>query len=236
MWNTQKEYFSSNYKCIRIDLWGHGESDYLGNEYKYSIESLSEDIIEVLNYLNIEKFIYVGLSVGGMIGTYLGINYSNRIEKLIIMDSFSGKEPLETKNLYFQMLDTIENLGYIPEPMTEIIAKMFFTPEEGEKKGQLFIELKNNLLNIKKENIKTIVALGRGIFDRVDYLENMKIIENETYFIVGDKDIPRPVEESKIMCSLVKNSKLFIVEKAGHISNIENSKDVNKYLELILND
>ncbi|MGL5349786.1 MAG: alpha/beta fold hydrolase [Cetobacterium sp.] len=230
MWQPQLEELSKYFKCISIDLWGHGESDILNEKDCYSLASLSKDIIDVAKSLNISKFNYVGLSVGAMIGTYLALNYKESINKLVLMDGYSGIEPKETQSKYFLMLNSIEELGYIPEELTNIIAPIFFTKKEVINNGELYRNFKKELLNKENIKIKTIVNLGKGIFGREDILDKMEEIKNEILFMVGDEDIPRPQEESLKMHKLVKNSKFIIIPNAGHISNLENPIFVNKQL------
>ncbi|MGX6592233.1 alpha/beta fold hydrolase [Cetobacterium ceti] len=231
MWEPQLKEFSKKYKCIGIDLWGHGKSEPLDKIENYSLEELSEDIIEITEKLNIDKFIYVGLSVGAMLGGYLGLNHGNKILKMVLMDGYSGDEPNCTKGKYFYMLDTIEKIKMIPEEMADIITPMFFSKKENEEKGTLYKTFKNELLNKKAENIDTIVALGRGIFGRENILNRLENIKVPTMFMVGEEDIPRPVYESEEMGKLVKDSKVVIIPKGGHISNLENAEFVNTKIE-----
>lgn len=49
----------------------------------------------------------------------------DKINKIIIMDSYVGEESFETKELYFSMLDAIEKAKYIPDALVEKIAPMF---------------------------------------------------------------------------------------------------------------
>jgi len=53
-------------------------------------------------------------------------------------------------------------------------------------------------------------------------------------FIAGEYDIPRPFSESEEMFNLKKDSLLFKIKDAGHISNLENIVDVNSILDKIL--
>lgn len=50
-------------------------------------------------------------------------------------------------------------------------------------------------------------------------------------FIAGEYDIPRPFSESEEMSKIKKDSLLFKIENAGHISNLENIEKVNLILE-----
>ena len=65
MWRPQIDYLKEKYRCISIDLPGHGESPNLKD-----IET--ENVIsELLSDLMIEKYTYVGLSIGGMLSVPL---------------------------------------------------------------------------------------------------------------------------------------------------------------------
>ena len=107
MWNPQIKELSKKFKCICIDLWGHGESDFLDANDSFSLNDLAADIINIADKLNINTFNYIGLSVGAMLGTYLALNYNSRVKKLILMDGYSGSESSETLKQYLALLDSI---------------------------------------------------------------------------------------------------------------------------------
>lgn len=230
MWNPQVQELSKKYQCISIDLWGHGESDPLNEDEYCSLSTLTDNIIEIADILNIDKFHYIGLSVGAMLGAYLGLNYSERIKKMILLDGYSGAESPETKYSYFEMLKMIKKLGYIPENLIDTITPMFFSTEENKNKGHLYQYFKQKLTNENTSNINTIVTLGEAIFGREDLLGDLNKIKAPTLFMVGEEDIPRPIPESQEMNNSVKGSKLVIIPKAGHISNLENPNLVTEQI------
>ena len=232
MWNPQYEYFKRNFRCIGIDLPGHGESP---EKDISSLSDLALEIKKLLEELKVKKYIYVGLSVGGMIAPHLYKHDKEKIEKIVIMDSYVGDEPINTKNLYFNMLDVIESKKAIPDELIKKIAPIFFTPTI-DKKSNLYLTFEEKLKNIPKENINMIVKLGRIIFGRENAIELLKEIKAPTYFLTGEKDIPRPYFEAELMKKQVKNSKIFKIKNAGHISNLENIKKVNKLLKKIFKE
>lgn len=235
MWRPQIDFFKNNFKCISIDLLGHGDSSNLSENIEiYSIKEISKDIIEVLDELGIEKYHYIGLSVGGMLAPYIAED--KRTQSLTIMDSYVGKEPLQAQEGYFKMLNNIKQLKSIPEPIADMIAPMFFSPETTKKKTELYLNFYNYLLNLPKERIATMVATGFGIFGRNDDLERLEKITVPTLYLSGEFDIPRPTRESKKMSNLTKNSNFKIIEGAGHISNLENPMRVNNYLKEFLSE
>lgn len=234
MWRPQIDFLKDSYHCISIDLPGHGNSENLENDKEITLKDLAENIVEFLKRLNIKEYTYIGLSVGGMLAHYIYELDKERVKKLVIMDSYAGSEPEQTKEYYFSMLDTIKKTQNIPAPLAEKIAPIFFSPETASKKTELYNKFYNNLVNIQSDRIDTIVKLGKTIFGRENSLNMLKNIKIPTYFITGEFDIPRPFYEAKEMADLVKNSGLFKVENAGHISNLENPEKVNKIFKTIL--
>ena len=63
-----KEHLKEKYRCISIDLPGHGDSSNLENIGSNEvISSISLAISELLSNLNISSYTYIGLSIGGML-------------------------------------------------------------------------------------------------------------------------------------------------------------------------
>ena len=230
MWKPQIDFLKNNFRCIALDIIGHGNSKY---EEIYSLEEMAKGIRDFIDELKIEKYIYIGLSVGGMLAPYLYNLDKDKISKLIIMDSFSGSEPKQMQQLYFSMLDTIDKMGKIPEELVNKITPIFFSPQI-DKNSELYLNFAQKLREYSEKQLKGIVKIGRIIFGRENSLDLLKNIEIPTYFLTGEYDIPRPFEEAEIMAKYVKNSKLYKIEKAGHISNLENPFETNKILADIL--
>lgn len=231
MWRPQIEELKKDFRCIAIDLPNHGESrNIVGNP---SLDKIGKDISEFLKELKIEKYSYIGLSVGGMLAPYIYNLDKDKINKIIIMDSYVGEESLETKEVYFSMLDAIEKAKYIPDVLVEKIAPMFFSPSI-DKSGVLYKTFVEKLREIQEEKIEGIVKLGRVIFGRENALNLLSEIDKPTYFLVGEYDIPRPYNESVEMATYIKDSKVMKIKNAGHISNLENIEETNKILANIL--
>lgn len=228
MWKPQLEYFKHKYRCVSIDLIGHGNGKL--NEGDIDFETLAKEVISIIRSLNIKEYIYVGLSVGGMLAPYLYDLDKKNIKKMILMDTYLGDEPLETKNLYFSMLDAIEKAQVFPETLIDKIAPIFFSPNISETNPTLIEKFKKHLRDIPTKNINTIVQMGRLIFGRKSRLDFLNNVDVPLFFITGEFDIPRPYKEAEEMNLLAKNSQVFKVDKAGHISNLENPLKVNKLL------
>ncbi|HJO94803.1 MAG TPA: alpha/beta hydrolase [Victivallales bacterium] len=84
----QIEEFSKNYRCIAIDMRGHGESEKV--QYGYKISRLSKDLYDVLEALDLNDIILMGHSMGcNVIWTYWSLFGSHRLDRLILIDEYA---------------------------------------------------------------------------------------------------------------------------------------------------
>ena len=85
MWDEQVAPFTRHFRLVRYDRRGHGKSD--APKGPYSMERLGRDVLAILDGLGIERINWCGLSLGGMVGQWLGAHAPNRIDKLILSNT-----------------------------------------------------------------------------------------------------------------------------------------------------
>ena len=75
------------YRVIRMDRRGHGQSAKPGFGYEYNVEDLLADFVGVLDALGIDRVHYVGQMLGGVLGALFAIAHPERVRSLIIVTS-----------------------------------------------------------------------------------------------------------------------------------------------------
>src|SRR5215813_7253740 len=85
MWDDQAAEFAKHFRLVRYDRRGHGQSGV--PKGPYSMERFGRDVLSILDALNIRKTNWCGLSMGGMVGQWLGANAPDRVEKLILSNT-----------------------------------------------------------------------------------------------------------------------------------------------------
>ncbi|MDX8431121.1 MAG: alpha/beta hydrolase [Candidatus Algichlamydia australiensis] len=228
MWQLQLDFLSKHFRCIATDLWDHGISDHLGEEF--SLESCAEEHWQLMQHLEVDEFAMIGLSVGGMWGTHLALQHPEAVKALVLMDTFVGSEPSVSQKRYFNLLDKLESDGRFTPEFFDLIAPMFFSPHTFQNQKELVDNFRKELLAVESERIPGIVEIGRKIFSRADLLPKLSTIEQPSLVIVGRDDLPRPPKESELMAESLPHATLQIVENAGHISNLEQIEEVNSLL------
>ena len=85
MWEPQMKALTQLFRVIRYDRRGHGKSSVPPGPY--SMERFGRDVLAILDDLNIEKAHWCGLSMGGMVGQWLGANAPERFGKIILANT-----------------------------------------------------------------------------------------------------------------------------------------------------
>ena len=85
MWDPQAVDLAPYLRVLRYDLRGHGASSVTPGDH--SIEQLGRDALALADALGFERFAFCGLSIGGMIGQWLGVHAPERLTHLILANT-----------------------------------------------------------------------------------------------------------------------------------------------------
>ena len=229
MWQPQIEALSQHFRVIVPELWGHGDSD-APPATTTNMSALVRQHLALLDALDIANCHLVGLSVGGMWGAQLALEHPERVDRLVLMDTYLGAEPEATRQKYFALLDAASAAGAFSDALLDIIVPIFF-----HAGGQTVPEIREQFrADLKASTAQTIRQsldpMGRVIFGRPDLLPQLRgLVSGRTIVICGDQDIPRPPEESNEMARLI-DCLAAQIPLAGHISSLENPQVVVDFL------
>lgn len=221
MWAPQIDALGKRHRLIIPELPGHGNDALLPSGCTTPAD-LAREAGALLDALGIDRYALVGLSVGGMWAAELALQRPAQVRSLVLMDTFLGAEPDDSRARYFAMLDLIEHLGCVPPAIAEQIVPLFFRPSIAAD-DPLRLQFQQRLLSWPRERLlASVVPLGRLIFGRPDRLAALKDLDAETTLIMsGEHDLPRPMTEARQMADLI-GCRLQAIPDAGHISTLEN--------------
>lgn len=235
MWSAQVEALSTQYRCIVPELWGHGQSGPVDPCEIYTLDQVVEDMLAFVEALAIDTFIPIGLSVGGMWAPRLAHRLPEQVEKLVIMDSDVGEEPAESQAHFLGMIGMAAQAGGFPPPLIEACLPFFFCDHSLKHKPELVETFRMSLSQWPKDNVSTVLALGKGIFTRPDFLKELEDIQCPALVMCGEEDRSRPPAEARRMAERLPNARLELIPQAGHIATVEQPETVNRLLVDFLN-
>jgi len=221
MWQPQMAVLEAAFRVLRFDTRGHGDSD--APPGAYSLEQLAADAVGLLDALKIETVHFVGLSMGGMIGQCLALDYSDRLKSLALCDT-AAIMPAETQPIWQQRIDAAGETGMAGQ--VDETLERWFRPE--------FLQLNPPEVDmIRRQILATPPAGYIGCCEairRLNYLERLAAIGLPTLIMVGEEDPGTPVAASEAMHACISGSKLVILPEARHLSNIEQAEAFNTAL------
>jgi len=221
MWNPQMKTLEPHFQVLRYDIRGHGRSE--APPGAYTLELLGEDAVALLDVLEIEKVDWIGLSMGGMIGQSVALNYPRRLKSLALCDTGAAIAP-EAQPLWQERIDAVREKGVASQ--LEPTMERWFTPS--------FLKLNPYMLGvIRKEFLATPAQGYLGCIyaiRKLNYLDRLSTIEIPTLIMVGEDDPGTPVAASEAMHQRIPDSRLVIIKSACHLSNVEQPEVFNTNL------
>ena len=94
MWDDQAAAWSKQFRVVRYDRRGHGQSG--APKGPYSMDMLGRDALAVADAAGAKTFNWCGLSMGGMVGQWMGANARDRVQKLVLSNThyyYADKQP-----------------------------------------------------------------------------------------------------------------------------------------------
>jgi 3-oxoadipate enol-lactonase len=230
MWNEQVEALKDNYRVIAYDIRGHGNSDPGIDDF--FIELFVHDLLRFMEKLRIQKSILCGLSLGGYIALNAVLKYPDRFDGLILNDTQCIADTPEIKENRCTAIIRIKEQGV--EQYADESIKKLFAPESFIKKENVIAEVKEMIINTPKQTLcNTLHALA----ERKETCSRLQEINVPVLIMVGKEDKITPIAAAQQMHEKILNSKLEIIQHAGHLSNLENPTAFNthlvKFLELV---
>lgn len=216
MWDIQAAAFAGRYRILRYDTRGHGQSSVpLGS---YSIGQLGKDVLALLDFLKLDHVHFCGLSMGGQIGQWLGLNAPARLGKLILCNTGAKIGNEEGWNA---RIATVKAKG-MKEVAPAVVAR-WFTPAYHQKDPETVAATLRNLEATNPEGYAGCCAAVRDFNAR----SSVSQIRVPTLVITGAHDPATPPAEGRFLAENIPGA-CYAELNAAHLSNIEDRDRFNQ--------
>lgn len=211
MWEPQMPALTKLFRVIRYDRRGHGKSQ-VGST-PYSMERFGKDVLAILDDLNIEKTHWCGLSMGGMVGQWLGANAPQRFERMVLSNtSCYYPDPTNWNN----RIKAVKEGGLAA--IADGVMTGWFTADFREREPEVVARMKAML---QATPVEGYLACCEAL-SKLDQREILPKIKARTLVIAGRNDPATPVEAGEFIRGRIPGASMTILD-AAHISNIEQS-------------
>lgn len=212
MWDAQIPAFAKEFRVLRFDTRGHGAS--LVTEGPYNIEQLGRDVLALLDALDIQKFSFCGLSMGGLIGQWLGINAGARLEKLVLCNTGAK---IGSDEVWNTRIDTVLAGGQqAMRDLRDASIGRWFTAEFAAAQPGKVEPIVGMLAQTSPQGYAANCAAVRD----ADYREQIAAITAPTLVVCGSHDAVTTPEHGRFMQERIPGAEL-VEFHAAHLSNVE---------------
>jgi 3-oxoadipate enol-lactonase len=212
MWDAQVAAFTEHFQVLRYDTRGHGGS--LVSEGPYTIAQLGQDVLALLDALDLDRVHFCGLSMGGLIGQWLGIHAGARLHKLVVCNTAAK---IAGPDVWNPRIETVLRDG--PAAMVALrdasIAR-WFTPEFAAAHADQAQRITDMLAATSPEGYAANCAAVRD----ADFREQLSAIEVPLLVIAGTEDPVTPPAGGHFIQAQVQGAE-YTGLHAAHLSNVE---------------
>jgi len=218
-WLLQLPAFAPYFKCIPLDLRGHGATDKPAG--RYSIALFAADVAQLLGRLALPPAHVLGLSPGGLVAQQLAMDHAAVVRSLTLINTFPGfwPPPRELFSVLLLRLGTILRPKDMQQAATTVADDLFSDPRLALLRDWTIRRLAANDADAYRRASLAVVRFWPG--RRLDQVKLPALI------IAGEADrvVPR-VYQSRLRARL-PHAEFVVVANSGHASNLDQPDVVN---------
>lgn len=214
MWDALLPALTEHFRVLRYDMRGHGNSGAPGGDY--SIDRLGRDVIELLDALGVRRAHFLGLSLGGFVGQWLGVHAPERIDRLILSNTASYLGPAADFDARIAALREAPDMA---ESARTFLANWF---------PARMLQMPDPTVDAFRAMVMSTPPQGlAGAFAAVrdaDLRRTVTLIPRPTLVIVGRDDTVTRASDGEQLAASVPGARLVLMP-AVHLPNVEQPLD-----------
>lgn len=208
-------------KLIIPDIIGHGASESPEDVNRYTIESVAQDLILLLDQLEIDQIDLLGYSMGGRLALTIAILYPERVRKLILVSASPGLKTNEERKLrrmkdeelanfindrgivsfvdYWEAIPLFSTMSSLPYSIKELIREQ---------------RLSNNAQGLRN----SLIGMGTG--SQPSWWDKLDGLVCEVLLLTGEKD-EKFCKIAETMLEYMRNASWIVINNGGHAIHVE---------------
>ncbi|MGD8895834.1 MAG: alpha/beta fold hydrolase [Acidobacteriota bacterium] len=220
MWDAAAEALAGRHRVVRFDARGFGGTP--PDDEPLTMARIADDGAALLGFLGIEKAVVAGCSMGGYAAFAFVRRHPEKLAGLVLQDTRAGADTEEAR------ANRASLAARVLEEGASAAAEAFLPKLVGEttrrENPDLVEWLRERILATSPPGIAQAL---HGLGARPDSREMLGRISVPTLVVVGEEDVLTPPAEAEAMGAAIPGSRVAVIPRAGHISNLENPAAYN---------
>ncbi len=209
LWDDLAADLARDHRVVRFDTRGHGRSPApVGG---YTVEGLAADVVALADDLGIDRFAYVGLSLGGAIGQVLALAHPERLTCLVLAS---------TAPVFGEPATWRERAGLVRrdglEPLVGPTFDRWFTDEFRSAHPEQVARVRDMFVATPRPGYAGCCE-ALSTYDVTDRLDRIAV---PTRVVVGAEDPATTPDVGRSMVAAIRDADLVVVEGTAHLANL----------------
>lgn len=215
MWDSLAHALAGEHRVLAYDHRGHGGSDAPPGEYRMS--ELADDAARLLRELDTGPVVWVGLSMGGMVGQELALRHPALVAALVLANTTSGY-PDPARAIWRERINTVRAQGV--GAIADAVMARYFHAAFRESHPALVADFRARLVATDLAGYTGCCAAVAGI----DTGARLARIDVPALVIAGALDEGTPVAMARALAEGIAGARLLVLARASHLSAVEQAE------------
>jgi pimeloyl-ACP methyl ester carboxylesterase len=180
-----------------------------------TMEGYATDVLALMDHLDIQRAVVAGLSMGGYVAFAMLRLAAARVAGLVLANTRASTDSAEGRASRDRLIALVRQDGPVAIAR-EMLPKLLGETTRREQPD--LVEAIDRL--IRMNSADGLAAALAAMRDRPDSTSLLPTIACPTTIITGDEDTAVPAAESEAMHRLIPGSRLVVLPKVGHLSNL----------------
>jgi len=208
LWDSIVPDLARSYRVLRFDMRGHGASDAPAGDY--TIERLARDALAVAAAAGAMRFSYAGISLGGMVGIWLGVHAAARVERLALCNTAAYLPP----EAWATRIAAVRGGGM--GAIVDMVMGRFFSPAFVARGDARFATVRRTFLSLAPEGYIGCCAAIRDMDQRAA----LPLIKSATLVVAGALDQATPPSHGRAIAEKIAGAQ-YVELPCSHLPHFE---------------
>jgi pimeloyl-ACP methyl ester carboxylesterase len=222
MWEGQLASLPRGWRGIAADLRGFGESAD-GASGPYTMELFADDLAALLDHLQLAHAVICGLSMGGYVALAFYRKYASRVRALILCNTRAGSDTEEARQNRHALAARVRAQG-VRAAVDSMLLKLISEHTRMQDPG-VVATVEQIMMSNRPESLARALE---GMALRSDSKPLLGTIAVPTVVIHGEDDATIPSAEGELLARGIRGSRLKLMARTGHLSNMERPAEFNR--------
>ncbi len=198
LWDAQLDAFSRAFRIIRYELPGRS-----------TMAELGQDAIRLLDEEGVERASWCGVSLGGMVGMWLGATAPERLDRLVLACTAAH---MPAPEIYRERASLVREQGL--EPIADAVVARWFTPAAPPELPQRF----RRVLVTRDVDAYARCCEALAVWDFRDELPRVAV---PALVLAGAEDEATPADATDLLAARIPGARHEVLAAAPHLANVE---------------